>query len=86
MYNCTYAPNENVSIKGNLCIGRNAVFFTGQRSNPADATPEIPFEVNISLLYREVSSLEIVGAKRVLVPDAIQLGTKDKQVSFFLSL
>jgi hypothetical protein len=73
-----------VSAKGQLCLGRTALYFTGKRQNPSESTPEYPNEIYFSILYRDVDSLEIVGAKRVLVPDAIQIGTKEKQVTFFI--
>ena len=70
-----------MSAKGQLCLGRTALYFTGKRSNPSESTPEYPYEIHISILYRDVDYLEVVGAKRVLVPDPIQIGTKEKQVS-----
>ncbi len=73
-----------MSAKGQLCLGRTALYFTGKNQNPSESTPEYPNEIYFSILYRDVDSLEIVGAKRVLVPDAIQIGTKEKQVTFFI--
>ena len=81
MYNCTFTPNESISAKGQLCLGRNALYFTGKRpAPPSESDPEWPFEIYITILYRDVEALDIVGAKRVLIPDAIQVGTKSKQV------
>jgi hypothetical protein len=63
-----------------LFIGRNAIYFTGKRPNLAEATAEYPADILITILYRDINGLEIVSTKRVLVPDAIQIETKERQV------
>jgi hypothetical protein len=43
-------------------------------------------EDHISILFRDVNALDLVTAKRVLIPDSIQVGTIDKQYPFTLYL
>lgn len=74
---CTYWPTESVSARGQMVIGRNSVYFMGKRQ---ESSNEIPLEINISITYRDVNTLELVAAKRVLIPDPIQIGIKDRVV------
>jgi hypothetical protein len=41
---------------------------------------------DIWILYRDVNGLEVLVAKRVLIPDSIQIGTKDRHYIFTLYL
>ncbi|KAL2911819.1 hypothetical protein HK105_208669 [Polyrhizophydium stewartii] len=84
-YACTYWATDNVSARGQLCIGRNTVYYFGTRQpGPADQDAGLPFNFTILIPFKDISSLELVGAKRVLVPDSIQVGTKDKMFTFSL--
>lgn len=78
IYSCTYildaGNGEASSLRGQFCVGRNAFYFT-----PKDPpSPDLPIkEVNLSIPYRDVNMLDIVGSKRVLAPDCIQIGSKE---------
>ncbi|KAI8900293.1 rab-GTPase-TBC domain-containing protein [Globomyces pollinis-pini] len=82
-YVCNYWPTETVSARGQLCMGRNSLYFIGKKQS-LDIQSDVPNDVSVSLLYRDVNSLDLVNAKRVLIPDSIQISTKDKTHTFTL--
>ncbi|KAL5033200.1 hypothetical protein RTP6_001200 [Batrachochytrium dendrobatidis] len=78
-YACTYWATESTSARGELCIGRNSLYFSGSRqAGQGDQDASIPSNVTLLITYRDVNSLELVNAKRLLLPDTIQIGVKDK--------
>ncbi len=82
-YACTYWASETASARGQLCIGRNGLYFFGA-AQPGMAPEEtLPGRVSLYVAYKDVLSLELVHAKRVLNPDSIQVGVKNKVVPFF---
>jgi hypothetical protein len=78
VYPCQYSSDPSVFIRGEICIGRNAIYFRN--------LDEIASDFNISILYRDVNALELLNAKRVLLPDSIIIETKEQQVLFSLIL
>ncbi|KAI8926099.1 hypothetical protein BC831DRAFT_458036 [Entophlyctis helioformis] len=84
-YPCTYWVTDVISARGQLCIGRNTVYFFGTRQpGQADQDTSVPTSVAILFPYRQISVLELVTAKRALIPDSIQVGVKDKTYTFVL--
>lgn len=73
MYECAFS---DANIKGNLSICRNTFYFIGKRDKPEAGEAD----VELSVLYRDVNSLEIVNSKKLLAMDSIQVGTKDQSV------
>ena len=78
VYSSQYLTESNTSVRGELCIGRNAIYFRNLDESNSD--------VNISILYRDVNALEVMGAKRVMLQDSIVIGTKEQQVFKYLYL
>lgn len=58
-------------------------FFGSRQPGGSDSEEVLPIHVAICITYKDVLALELVTAKRVLVPDSIQVGIKDKSVDFF---
>lgn len=79
-FSCNYCPTDMISIKGQLLIGRDGFYFIGTRIEDA-VELDVPKNVQLSMQYRQVSILEIVNGKRILGPDLIQIGIKDRSVS-----
>ncbi|KAI8822174.1 rab-GTPase-TBC domain-containing protein [Fimicolochytrium jonesii] len=84
LYACTYWITENTSARGQLCISRNYAFFQGVDSNiPTEAQAKAP-KVNLLVAFRDMISIDMVNSTRVLMPDSIQIGTKQKNYVFSL--
>ncbi|KAH6573779.1 hypothetical protein BASA61_005347 [Batrachochytrium salamandrivorans] len=84
-YACTYWAAETISARGQIFVGRNNLYFSGTRqAGPADQDTSVPLSVSILIAYKDVNSLELVNAKRLLLPDSIQIGIKDKTFTFAL--
>ena len=81
-FQCTYWPTETVSARGQLCICRNTLYFFGTRQS--GDTENTPNNIEVQIAFKDVGSLELVSAKRLLVPDSIQVGVKDKLHMFAL--
>ncbi|KAJ3269462.1 TBC1 domain member 8B [Terramyces sp. JEL0728] len=78
VYECSFSENN---IRGSLSICRNTFYFIGKKDKPEPGEPDI----ELSVLYRDVNSLEIVNSKKLLAMDSIQVGTKDQSYQFTLS-
>ncbi|KAJ3320070.1 hypothetical protein HDV06_005720 [Boothiomyces sp. JEL0866] len=78
VYECAFSE---ANIKGNLSICRNTFYFVGKKDKPEAGEAD----VELSILYRDVNSLEIVNSKKLLAMDSIQVGTKDQTFQFTLS-
>ncbi|KAJ3134127.1 hypothetical protein HDU90_005223 [Geranomyces variabilis] len=76
-YACTYWITDQVSARGQLCITRNYVCFTGTRP-PGVVDPLIPERIGIRVAFKDVMSIDLVDANRVLLPDSIQISTKQQ--------
>ncbi|KAJ3283578.1 hypothetical protein HK104_010324 [Borealophlyctis nickersoniae] len=73
--------------RGQLCVTRNLVTFHGSRppGQTSDSdTGQLEQNVTVCIAFKDVFSLELVNAKRVLLPDGIQIGVKDKSHVFSL--
>ncbi|KAI8589919.1 rab-GTPase-TBC domain-containing protein [Geranomyces variabilis] len=82
-YACTYWITDQVSARGQLCITRNYVCFTGTRP-PGVVDPLIPERIGIRVAFKDVMSIDLVDANRVLLPDSIQISTKQQNHTFSL--
>jgi hypothetical protein len=84
IYPCVYSPTDGNSPKGQLMIGRNAIYFTDRKLEPGNLSDPAPgSDTKISILYRDVNSLEYwVPNKKVSGTDYIQIGTKEQQVFY----
>ncbi|TPX34238.1 hypothetical protein SmJEL517_g03161 [Synchytrium microbalum] len=80
-YTCNYIENESNSVRGTLYISRNYVCFHGTRGVETESSSS---HVRIRIPYKDVLGLEMVTAKRVLMPDSIQISLKDSNYSFSL--
>ncbi|TPX64567.1 hypothetical protein SpCBS45565_g05797 [Spizellomyces sp. 'palustris'] len=84
-YACTYWISETVAARGQLCITRNYVCFYGSKSaGQPESNLLNPSDVSISIGLKDITSLELVNASRLLLPDSIQIGTKRKNYTFSL--
>lgn len=83
VYACTYWTSESSSTRGQLCITRNHVCFHGSTS-PADSGSINATDVAILIPLKNITSLQLVNANRVLLPDSIEIGTKRKNVEYHI--
>lgn len=83
VYPCTYWANESASVRGQLFITRNYVCFHGPRPPP-------PFPDNVAtslcLPFKDVLSVDIETAKRLLQPDQMIIGIKEKKVNGYCKI
>jgi hypothetical protein len=82
-FKCSLWPRDLISVKGQLSIGRNCLYFVGTRVEEAEESV-VPKVVQISMKYRDITLLEIVSTKRLLAPDLIQVEGKGQKVCNFL--
>ncbi|KAJ3173298.1 hypothetical protein HDU87_007671 [Geranomyces variabilis] len=82
-YACTYWITDQVSARGQLCITRNYVCFTGTRP-PGVVDPLISERIGILVAFKDVMSIDLVDANRVLLPDSIRISTKQQHHTFSL--
>ncbi|KAJ3035820.1 TBC1 domain member 9, partial [Rhizophlyctis rosea] len=83
-YACTYWLSDVSSARGQLCITRNAVTFHGNRAPSPGDDPTLPLGVAVNIPFKDVTALDMVKAKGVLMPDSIQIGIRDKSHAFSL--
>ncbi|KAJ3153650.1 hypothetical protein HDU86_005148 [Geranomyces michiganensis] len=82
-YACTYWITDQISARGQLCITRNYVCFTGARP-PGVVDPSIPEKIRTLVAFKDVMSIDLVDANRVLLPDSIQIKAKQQNHTFSL--
>ena len=70
VYSASIQDATKGSIRGQLCIGRNAMYFIGSNID----------DMHLSILYRDVNKLEMAASRSVLTPDTMEVGTKDRVV------
>ncbi|TPX55175.1 hypothetical protein PhCBS80983_g05535 [Powellomyces hirtus] len=84
-YACTYWINDQLSARGQLCITRNYVCFQGVKApGSTDGDAKEAQNVRFILALKDIMSIDLVDANRVLLPDSIQISTKTKNYTFSL--
>ncbi|KAJ3185979.1 TBC1 domain member 8B [Gaertneriomyces sp. JEL0708] len=85
-YACTYWLDDTNSVRGQLHISRNHVCFNGKptQKQPQAETIHTSMDIAICIAFKDVLSLELINANRVLLPDSVQIGIKDKNYIFSL--
>ncbi|KAJ3389031.1 TBC1 domain member 9, partial [Lobulomyces angularis] len=79
-YACTYCLDENNSLRGQLFITRNYACF----NSTSQSVEVFQKPISICLPFKEFLTIELTSAKRLLQPDNLQIGIKDKVFVFSL--
>lgn len=70
VYSASIQDQKKGTIRGQLCIGRNAMYFIGSSTDG----------IHLSILYRDVNKLGLAASRSVLTPETMEVGTKEKVV------